>query len=86
VEGRDSAVLHNGFADQILRDVIAAGLMGENTQKMQRIGMAGVELQNLPVETFCIIEPSGLMMSHGNGEHLLNARRCLLPHKSIFPL
>jgi hypothetical protein len=45
--------------------------------------MTGINLQNLPVQPLRFVQPSGLMMSQGNGEHLLHARRRILRHKSI---
>jgi hypothetical protein len=61
------------------RLVIVAALMCQYTQKMQGICMARIGLQNLQVKPLRFIKPSGLMMPHGGGEHLLNTRRCFLP-------
>jgi hypothetical protein len=33
----------------------------------------------MPVKPLRVIQPPGLMMPQGGGEHLLNTRRCLLP-------
>ena len=49
---RHSAVLRDGFTDHLHGSVITAALMGENTQKMQSIGMAGIGLQHLSIELF----------------------------------
>ena len=61
MENRHSAVLRDGFADQLRREFIAAGLVGENAQKMQGVAVARVGLQNLPVKTFRLAQVSGLM-------------------------
>ena len=57
--------------------------MGEHTQKVPGVGMTGINLQNLPVQPLRFVQPPGLMMSQGDGEHLLHARRRILRHKSI---
>src|SRR6202041_2034017 len=79
VEGRNSAVLCDGPADQIHRHDMTADLVGEYAEKMQGICMVRIGLQNLPIKPLRFIQPPGLMMPQGGGEHLLNARRCLLP-------
>ena len=79
MEGRNSAVLCYGPADQIHRHVMAADLMGEYAEKMQSICMVRISLENLLVKPLRFIQPPGLMMPQGGGEHLLNTRRCLLP-------
>jgi hypothetical protein len=44
MEGRNPAILRNGSADQIHRQIIAADLVGEHAEKMQRIRMMGIDL------------------------------------------
>jgi hypothetical protein len=46
--------------------------------------VTGIGLQNLPVEKFRLVQAAGLMMSQGDGEHLLNAWRWFRPHELGF--
>jgi hypothetical protein len=53
---------------------MASDLIGNHSEQMQTVGMAGIDRQNLPVEPFGFVQAPGLMMSKGLGEQLLNAR------------
>jgi hypothetical protein len=75
MKSRDLAILRNGSTDQIYRKIIAADLVSEHAEKMQRIRMVGIDLQNLEIKPFRFAQTPGLMMAHRGGECCLNARR-----------
>jgi hypothetical protein len=54
---------------------MAAHLMGEDSQQMQSLGMAGGDRQTLPITPFGVGQAIGLMMTQGFGEKVLNRRQ-----------
>jgi hypothetical protein len=68
VKSRHSGVLGDRFADENRGAVMAPGLMRENSEQMERVGMTGVGLQDLCVKLFGFDETSALMAAHGSRE------------------
>ncbi len=63
-----SGVFDDRFADENRGAVMAPGLMRENSEQMERVGMTGVGLQDLCVELLGFDETSALMAAHGSRE------------------
>ncbi len=50
VERRRPAVVRNRLLDQLHRGVMTTELVRDDTEQVQRVGVAAIRLQNLPVE------------------------------------
>ena len=46
--------------------VLLASLMSEHTKQMQRAGMRGIDMEDLPIDVFCLGD-ARLMVSQGQG-------------------
>jgi hypothetical protein len=70
MKGGHLPVLCDRAADHLDRELLLTGLMREHAKHVQRVGMAGVFLQDLPVETLGFAETSTAVVLHGSREHL----------------
>ena len=70
------------LADHVNGQIMAPHLVSNRPQQVQAIGMMRNDCQNLPVEPFGFVQLPGLMASNRISEHLLNARRHSLHHRS----
>jgi len=57
--------------------------MGDHTEQMHTIGMTGIHFQDLTIEALRCGQVTGLMVSEGFSEQILNARCCPLQITSI---
>ena len=62
MELRIGAIQRNRPADQIQRPVRVAGLMRDQAEQVQAVGVIGIDRQDPPVKPFSRGKPPGLMM------------------------
>jgi hypothetical protein len=58
---RDLVIQCDGFADQVDRYVIAARLMGDDSQEVQSIGVVWISPEDLPVKALGFGKPAGFV-------------------------
>src|SRR4030095_12065340 len=68
MEFRIGAVLRNGAADQLQRRLGPAGLMRDQTEQVQTVGMIGVSGKKASIKPFRLDEMPGLMASRRVGQ------------------
>ena len=56
------------WTDEIDGDLLVTGLMRDDTQQMNRIGMLGIGSNDLFVKLLCLLQSPGLMMCDGGFE------------------
>jgi hypothetical protein len=58
---RDPVIQCDSFADQVDRDVIAARLVGDDSQEVQRIGVVWINRKDLPVKALGFGKPASFV-------------------------
>ena len=61
----------DGLTNPLHREIMAAGLVGDDAEVMPRVGVVGLRGQDLPVKCLGVLETSGLVVLKGQGEGLL---------------
>ena len=77
MEVRNAAVQGDCLADQIKCLLVAAGMIGDDAEKVQAIDMAGLERQNLAVQWLGLGGAAGPVQGRRLGEDLINIQHCL---------
>ena len=54
--------------------IVIAGLGGDHAEKMQRVGMTRLRLENLPIDLLGGLQPTGLMVLDRNRQRLGSRR------------
>ncbi len=76
VKGSRQRVQLDGSANVLDGRVMPAGPVGKFAEQMERVGVVGIDLQDLPVNLFRLLEIAGLMVLQslrecfGNGWHV----------------
>ncbi|MDZ4200628.1 MAG: hypothetical protein U1C96_00565 [Gallionella sp.] len=50
------------FLDMLFSNLLFASLIDDQTGQMKRIGMVGLDAENLPVKRFCFNQPPGIVV------------------------
>jgi hypothetical protein len=58
----------DGAADQFDRRLMSTALVCHQSQKVQRVGVPGVNLEHLAVQLFGFAQPTSLVMGDGNSQ------------------
>ena len=61
VEIRDATISGDRPADQIDRRLAVTGLVRDHTEKMQAVGVVGLDLEDLPVKSLGLVERARLV-------------------------
>src|SRR3954471_11310543 len=70
-----------GLADEFQRDVMAAGLIGDHSEEMQRGGMIGRQHQHFATAALGFAALSGPKRLHCSRKHRVNRRKALTPRE-----
>ena len=63
MEIRNSTIARDGLADQVNRGLVVPGLMRDDAEEMQAIGVVGIDRKDLPVAVLGLLEPASLMQA-----------------------
>ena len=63
VEIRNAIVAGDGFADQVDRGLVVPGLMSDDAEEMQAVGVIWIDRKDLPVTALGLMEPASLMQA-----------------------
>ena len=63
MEIRNATIACDGLADQVNRGLVVPGLMRDDAEEMQAIGVVGIDGKDLPVTVLGLLEPASLMQA-----------------------